>query len=310
MKPVVRERETADCEASHYRTTHAAKGCMMNDAGSESCLPDSRIECLIPGPPSPPPRFALFDFDGTLSLIREGWPEVMVPLFVETLLETGTDETQEELEQLVACFVAELTGKQTIYQMMRLSEEVRKRGGRPLDPVACKAVYNERLMNRIAGRRRQLECGDADPELYRVPGSVSMLDELKRRGVSLYLASGTDESYVREEVRLLRLDHYFGEHVYGAQTDYRSFSKQQVIDRLLRTHGIEGSALVGFGDGYVEIENVRSVGGLAVAVASNESARDGTIDEWKRDRLLGVGAQLVIPDFSEAEKLCSWIWGD
>ena len=27
----------------------------------------------------------LFDFDGTLSFIRQGWPEVMVPMFVEML---------------------------------------------------------------------------------------------------------------------------------------------------------------------------------------------------------------------------------
>ena len=37
-------------------------------------------------------RHVLFDFDGTLSLIREGWPEVMVPLMVEVLQATGTGE--------------------------------------------------------------------------------------------------------------------------------------------------------------------------------------------------------------------------
>ncbi len=31
-------------------------------------------------------RHVLFDFDGTLSLIREGWPEVMVPMMVEVLV--------------------------------------------------------------------------------------------------------------------------------------------------------------------------------------------------------------------------------
>jgi phosphoglycolate phosphatase len=36
---------------------------------------------------APRPRIShvLFDFDGTLSLIRQGWPEVMVPMFVEML---------------------------------------------------------------------------------------------------------------------------------------------------------------------------------------------------------------------------------
>ena len=39
----------------------------------------------------------LFDFDGTLSLIREGWPQVMIPMMVEVLRDTGTDETESQL---------------------------------------------------------------------------------------------------------------------------------------------------------------------------------------------------------------------
>ena len=35
--------------------------------------------------PRPGTSYVLFDFDGTLSLLREGWPEVMVPMFAESL---------------------------------------------------------------------------------------------------------------------------------------------------------------------------------------------------------------------------------
>jgi len=38
-------------------------------------------------------RVALFDFDGTLSLIRTGWQQVMVPMMVEILREcSGTED--------------------------------------------------------------------------------------------------------------------------------------------------------------------------------------------------------------------------
>ena len=40
---------------------------------------------------------ALFDFDGTVSLIREGWREIMVPYFAEVLGATGTGESPETL---------------------------------------------------------------------------------------------------------------------------------------------------------------------------------------------------------------------
>src|SRR5438445_2207250 len=135
-------------------------------------------------------RSALFDFDGTLSLIREGWPQVMVPMMVEVLLQTGTTETEAELHRLVEAFVMRLTGRQTIYQMIHLAEEVRKRGGQPLDPVAYKHRYHELLMRRIQGRIADLEARRATPDQWTVPGSHALLDGLRRRGVVLYLASG------------------------------------------------------------------------------------------------------------------------
>ena len=49
-------------------------------------------------------------------------------------------------------------------------------------------------------------------------------------------------------------------------------------------------------------------GGLAVAVASDEAHNgSGRIDEWKRQRLLGVGADVVIPDYQDAEALLNHI---
>jgi phosphoglycolate phosphatase-like HAD superfamily hydrolase len=128
-------------------------------------------------------------------------------------------------------------------------------------------------------------------------------------GLSLYLASGTDEHYVVEEASLLGLQAYFGRHVYGAVDDFRSFSKKLVIERILRENAVDGSALLAFGDGYVEIENVKAVGGVAVAVASDEAARSGKPDAWKRDRLIGVGADIVIPDFREADALVRYLFG-
>src|SRR3954467_5922190 len=95
---------------------------------------DSEIEVLRPELPRGRFRAVLFDFDGTLSLIREGWPQVMIPLMVEVLRQTGTGETDEELSAHVEEFVMRLNGRQTIYQMIQLAEEVTKRGGAPLDP--------------------------------------------------------------------------------------------------------------------------------------------------------------------------------
>jgi phosphoglycolate phosphatase-like HAD superfamily hydrolase len=202
----------------------------------------------------------------------------------------------------------ELTGKQTIYQMIRLAEEVTLRGGTPRDPLDYKQEYHDRLMRRIKSRREALRTGTAEPAEMLVPGSLELLDLLKERRVPMYLASGTDEHYVREEVELLRLGDYFGRHVYGAQADYKAFSKAQVIVRILAENDVDGSSLLGFGDGYVEIQNVRDAGGVAIAVASDEAARSGRPDPWKRERLIGAGAHAVVPDYADAGRLVRWLW--
>jgi phosphoglycolate phosphatase-like HAD superfamily hydrolase len=245
----------------------------------------------------------LFDFDGTLSLIRQGWPEVMVPMFVE-MLPSLPGESEESRRQLCFEDIMRLNGKQTIYQMIQFAERVKERGGNPREPLWYKTEYLRRLDERIASRLAGVRDGSIPPDELLVFGARDVLEALHRRKLPLYLASGTDEPFVRKEAELLDIAKYFGPCIYGAKDDYKSFSKKMVIDRILRENGIAGRNLLAFGDGYVEIENTKEVGGLAVAVASDEAHNgSGRVDEWKRKRLLGVGADVVIPDFRDGPAL-------
>lgn len=276
---------------------------------STRLLAGTSVEVVRELPRGPAPEHALFDFDGTLSLIREGWMDVMVPMLAEILLEYARPgETEEGIRALVKDFVTELTGKQTVYQMIRLAEEIRARGGTPRDPLDYKAEYHERLMERIAFRRKGLADGTLPREAALVPGSLEILGLLKARGVAIYIASGTDEEYVLEEAALLGVDEFARGRIYGAQADYASFSKELVIRRILEVNRVDGRRLAAFGDGYVEIADCKAAGGIAVAVASDESGRSGRPDPWKRERLLGAGADLVVPDYRDAEALVSYIW--
>jgi phosphoglycolate phosphatase len=267
------------------------------------------IEVLNPDLPRGRFRSVLFDFDGTLSLIREGWPQVMIPMMVEELRRTGTKESEAELHAAVEEFVMRLNGRQTIYQMMQLADEVRRRGGKPLEPLAYKHRYHDRLMARIEGRLADLRAGTTTADEWTVPGSHALLEQLRRRGMTLYLASGTDLKYVRQEADLLGVAPYFGEHIYGALDDYQNFSKKMIIDRILEENGLHGEELLGFGDGFVEIEEVKQVGGVAVAVASDETARRG-VNAWKRDRLVRAGADMVIPEYRQHERLLRYLFAE
>jgi phosphoglycolate phosphatase len=260
------------------------------------------IENVRPGVSARNARVVLFDFDGTLSLIRSGWMNVMVPLMVEILAELKTGETEEQLRDEVEDFVWRLTGKETIYQMIALADAVRARGGTPLEPLAYKKMYLDRLWGKIEGRIQELRKGQVSPENYLVPGARELLDQLRDRGLKMYLASGTDEIYMKEEARLLGLTPYFDGGVYGALDDYKSFSKAILIQRILSSAEFEGHQILVFGDGYVEIEEVKNVGGVAVGVASEEPACT-RVDEWKRQRLIGVGADYIVPNFLCREEL-------
>jgi phosphoglycolate phosphatase-like HAD superfamily hydrolase len=267
---------------------------------------DDEIEILRPDLPRGRFRSVLFDFDGTLSLIREGWPQVMIPMMVDVLRRTGTPEAEPELTAAVEEFVMRLNGRQTIYQMIQLAEEVRRRGGTPLEPLAYKHRYHDLLMARIHGRLDALSAGEATPDEWTVPGSHALLTALRERGLTLYLASGTDLKYVRREAELLGVAEFFGGHIYGALDDYQNFSKQMIIERILSENDLKGEELLGFGDGFVEIEGVKRVGGVAVAVASDEEARRG-VNAWKRNRLVQAGADIVIPEYRKHERLLAWL---
>ncbi len=241
-------------------------------------------------------KAVLFDFDGTLSLIRRNWPQVMIPMMVDVLVETGTTETRDELSVQVEEFVMRLNGKQTIYQMMQLADEVKSRGAAPQDPLEYKNRYHDLLSTQIDGRVSGLEKGTITAEEVTVPGSHQLLASLRDRGLQLFLASGTDLKYVQEEANALGVAEFFGPHIYGALDDYKSFSKKMIIDRIIAEAGVAGHQLIGFGDGFVEIEEVRAAGGVAVGVASNEETRQG-INDWKRNRLIRAGADIIVGDY-------------
>jgi hypothetical protein len=91
------------------------------------------LEVLRPNPAPGRLRFAVFDFDGTLSLLRTGWQRVMTDLMMEALQATSRTEAEAQLRARTAEPVFGLGGQPTLIQMQWLVDEVRQRGGTPPD---------------------------------------------------------------------------------------------------------------------------------------------------------------------------------
>lgn len=267
------------------------------------------IEVINPHSPRGDFRHAVFDFDGTISLIREGWQQIMIPYFANELMAApkGKQQDPRKIRKLAEDFVEYNTGKQTIYQCIALAKEIKKLGGTPLSPQEYKEEYHRRLLERIDYRLKGLCNQSIPPHEYLLPGSIPLLELLKSKGITLYLASGTDEKYVLYEAELLGVASYFDGGIYGAQTDYKTFSKKMVIEHIIRTNHLAGSEVIGFGDGYVEIENIKEVGGFACGVASDEVERKG-VDPWKRQRLIKAGADIIIPHYENLQILAEYLF--
>jgi phosphoglycolate phosphatase-like HAD superfamily hydrolase len=254
-------------------------------------------------------RAALFDFDGTLSLIREGWPRVMVDLMLGHLrAQKLIREPEAECAAHVEGFVMALNGHPTIRQMERFAQEVTARGGTPKDPAAYLQEYLAALMAVVRGRWESLETGRVRPEEWVVLHAHGVLAAMRDRGVPVFVASGTDLAHVSREVELLGLSSFVAGRVFAPKDNDAAFRKRDVIDRAVRELGIRGDELIGFGDGVVETQEVKRIGGVAVGVASSEAGTRG-VNASKRETLIAAGADIVIPDYEHADELLSWLWG-
>jgi phosphoglycolate phosphatase-like HAD superfamily hydrolase len=254
-------------------------------------------------------RAVLFDFDGTLSLLRDDWPQVMVPLMVEVLRGTGTEESEADLTAAVEEAIMRRNGRPTADQMAHLAEEVRRRGQDPAAPAVYQERFHRLLMERVRPRVKALEEGTASPATWAVPGSHALLKALQERGLLLVLASGTELEFVHREGGLLGLTGFFGHQVYAPESGESRFSKAAVVEQLLRQERLLGEEVLGIGDGPTEIEAVRRVGGVTVGVAW-DGENPGRIEAGKRRRLAEAGADLVVPDYRRSEVLLRWLFAE
>jgi phosphoglycolate phosphatase len=241
----------------------------------------------------------IFDFDGTLSWLRNGWPDIMAEGFAKFL--PSEHRHSEAVRKLLRREILALNGRPSIHQMQRFCELAPGFDASPPHPQVLLDLYLACLKRVLRRRIDSLDRRETLPQSFVIAGAFTLLDELRQRGMRLIILSGTTEADVRREAQLLGLGPYFGEHIYGS-TPGKDFSKKEVIARILREERIEGAGLLSFGDGPVEIESTKAVGGWAVGVASDERANgSGVLDPDKHEQLLRAGADAIIPDYRNTD---------
>jgi rfaE bifunctional protein kinase chain/domain len=259
------------------------------------------------------PICAVFDHDGTISTLREGWETYMRDTMIESISGGQLNNLPVSLYNSICSEVDKLidstTGMRTIEQMHGLIklinqfEIVRKED--LLNATGYKRLYLERLESHISNRLDGISKGIFSPYDFTVKGVINFLKELNDRGIILYLASGTDEAYVKHEACLLGYADLFKGGIFGAEDSDEDDPKKKVLKTILnKIEKGSSTDIVVFGDGPVEIREAKKRDLRAVGVASDEIRRFG-FNYKKRSRLVRAGADVIIPDFSDMKLVFS-----
>jgi rfaE bifunctional protein kinase chain/domain len=284
---------------------------LAEDARAARYLGETEIEIVTSPPQGGRVSHAIFDNDGTISTLREGWEKILEPVMVHAILGEGWKSAEGKLfrrvQERVSDYIDRTTGVQTLVQMHGLVEMVGEFGIVPpedrKDAFGYKALYNEELLAMVRRRIAKFERGELGAEDYMIRGAGPFLEALRAAGVKMYLTSGTDEEDVVAEATALGYARLFERRILGAVGDAKVEAKKVVLERILSEIGPESAGtLVTFGDGPVEIRETKKRGGFAVGVASDEPRRFGR-NLSKRARVIRAGADLVVPDFTQGRAL-------
>ena len=285
---------------------------LADDLRQANYLPDSEIELCYSDVVTRTGniKHALFDHDGTISTLRQGWETIMEQVMIKAILgdryQTAGNKQFQEVRKQVLKYIDLSTGMQTILQMEALVEMIDEFNIVPkekiLDKFGYKKIYNNALMEVVSVKLEKFVSGQLNIDDFTLKGSMGFLKALREKGIKLYLASGTDKLDVVNEAQIMGYAGLFDGGIYGSENDIKKYSKKMIINRIIKENNLKGNELVVFGDGPVEIKECNKAGGIAVGIASDEIRRFG-LNEEKRTRLIRSGARIIIPDFSQTDRL-------
>jgi len=284
---------------------------LSSDIRKASYLDGSEIEiCYNEAPDLKVADHVVFDHDGTISTLRQGWEKVMEPMMIKAILGEKYHLADHNLYlrilNRVREYIDKSTGIETLNQMEALIEIIKEFNLIPqsqiLDKYGYKKIYNNALMEIVNRRILKYKKAELAIEDFTIKGSIQFLSALRRKGIKLYLVSGTDESDVINEASVLGYAELFNGGIYGALKESKVSTKKKVMERIITTNKLDSARMVAVGDGPVEIREAVKSGGIGIGVASDEIRRFG-LNNDKRSRLIKAGAHYIIPDFSNKDIL-------
>lgn len=254
--------------------------------------------------PTAAPHLAAIDFDGTMSLIRIGWQQVMHGVMHAALLPHYPDSAR--LDSEIYTYIARSTGQPSIIQMAWVDEQVILHGGPARGAQAYLDLFSHAMRDRIDQKIASIHDDDSADALM-VPGARAFLQLLADNHVHLALVSGTEHIHLLRESAALRIDHFFDAGIHGPGPHNPGFTKGDAMAALIDTYRVSNGQLLSVGDGPVEIIAGKSLDGYSIAVASHEAS--GGLNDDKRRHLIAAGADAVIANFHHLHDITTLLFG-
>jgi phosphoglycolate phosphatase-like HAD superfamily hydrolase len=260
-------------------------------------------------------KYAFFDYDGTISTVRQGWDIIMKNIMVKAIMGDQAasipDDKKNEIESSVADYIDRTAGVQMILQMKELRQMIVDYNFVSEEKIFSAKEYKnlayselgEIVRERLSNFRR----GNLNSEDLTIKGAVTFLKDLREKGVSLHLVSGGDQNAIRHNSKILGYADLFEGRINGSIESSNENSKENIMKRVIMENNLEGAEIVCFGDGPEEIRVAVKYGAIAIGVASDEITRSGLNPE-KRKRLIESGANIIIPDFSDSDKILDYLF--
>src|ERR1039458_3337675 len=124
------------------------------------------VEFLAGFSPRPRLSHAVFDFDGTLSWLLHGWPELMCQVFLP-YYPMRSNESEAEVRRELLAEILSTNGQPSIVQMEKFAQRVQARQAHVPAPRQLLEQYQNRLDQIIAERSELILQKKARPEIGR-----------------------------------------------------------------------------------------------------------------------------------------------
>ena len=260
-----------------------------------------RIEILAR--PTHQPSVVAIDFDGTMSLSRIGWQEVMHAVMRQAL--APWHPKPHLMDEEITSYIARSTGQPSIIQMAWVDEHVMLYGGVRHGAQHYLDQFSAAMSAQIDARIASIH-DDASADACMVPGAREFLRMLHAHDVPIALVSGTERHHLIRESQALRIHDYFTAGIYGPGVHAPTFTKHDAMQHLVDQYQAPAGTLVSVGDGPVEIQAGKALLGYSIGVASHE--RSGGLDPAKRTILVQAGADAIVANLTMLAELQSLIF--